>query len=361
MGVIKKSWNRNICMCRTNEEFRKLTQEIAEIKKEIHNLERRLFVYEKMYWNISERRVLRESFRKIMDNGEAFQKKYELLIKNLDYEGIFTVQMIINRISKIIDGNEKGIDLFTEDEKKQMRVMNEQFTNRICRISDTLFCYDKYFLPLNAFDSSVFWSRYGLSKCSTLERIKEKCIIDVGAFIGDSALILQEYTENYVYAFEGSLETFHLLKQTIGLNKAERIIPVNKALTSQSGKVQFNIGERISCNGIYKRTGYKYIREEIVESMTLDAFVEEKKLEIGMIKVDIEGGEQDFLKGALKTICEQKPILLMSIYHSADDFFDIKPMIEKLELGYQFTIFKPINPAIVMETVLIAEIKNNKI
>lgn len=37
---------------------------------------------------------------------------------------------------------------------------------------------------------------------SNLEALKNKDIIDVGAYIGDSALILLEYTNKKVYAFE---------------------------------------------------------------------------------------------------------------------------------------------------------------
>ncbi|WP_277874920.1 FkbM family methyltransferase [Brachyspira aalborgi] len=32
--------------------------------------------------------------------------------------------------------------------------------------------------------------------------------------------------------------------------------------------------------------------------MTLDSFVEENNIIVGLIKVDIEGAEQDFIKGA---------------------------------------------------------------
>jgi hypothetical protein len=66
--------------------------------------------------------------------------------------------------------------------------------------------------------------------------------------------------------------------------------------------------------------------------------VRENKLQIGLIKTDIEGGESALLRGAEQTIREQKPILIISIYHSYADFFGIKPLIESWNLGYQFTL-----------------------
>lgn len=56
---------------------------------------------------------------------------------------------------------------------------------------------------------------------------------------------------------------------------------------------------------------------EEISIITLDSFVEENNIRVGLIKVDIEGSEQDFLKGAEKTIKTQKPFLLISIYHNA--------------------------------------------
>ena len=69
-----------------------------------------------------------------------------------------------------------------------------------------------------------------------------------------------------------------------------------------------------------------------------------------------EGAEQEFLRGAINTIKKYKPILLISIYHSIDDFLDIKPMIESWDLGYHFEIVKPVDGSIMFETMLIAEV-----
>ena len=96
---------------------------------------------------------------------------------------------------------------------------------------------------------------------------------------------------------------------------------------------------------------------EKVMMRTLDSYVEEHPMDIGLIKVDIEGAEQQFMKGARKTIEKYRPVLLMSIYHNADDFFHIKPIIESWNLGYKFKIHKPVDFSISREVLLIAEVR----
>lgn len=89
---------------------------------------------------------------------------------------------------------------------------------------------------------------------------------------------------------------------------------------------------------------------------TLDKFVEENNLQVGLIKVDIEGFEQEFLKGAMNTIKTQKPVLLLSIYHNLSDYLNIKPIIEDLSLGYKFKIRRAYDLDLVRDTMLICEV-----
>jgi hypothetical protein len=95
---------------------------------------------------------------------------------------------------------------------------------------------------------------------------------------------------------------------------------------------------------------------EKVRVDTLDNYVAAHNLDVGLIKVDVEGFEQPLLHGAVNTIKTQKPVLLISIYHSLDDFFNIKPLIESWNLNYEFTLVKPVNSCIMEETMLIAEV-----
>ena len=62
--------------------------------------------------------------------------------------------------------------------------------------------------------------------------------------------------------------------------------------------------------------------------------------------------------GGVNTIITQRPVLLISIYHNIDDFFEIKPWLQNMNLGYSFKIIRPIlNYSFFNETMLLAEPK----
>ena len=71
------------------------------------------------------------------------------------------------------------------------------------------------------------------------------------------------------------------------------------------------------------------------------------------IKMDIEGAEQQALRGAEKSIRRFKPKLAITVYHSLEDFWEIPQWIAQLGLEYKlylrhFTIHQE-------ETVLFAK------
>jgi len=72
--------------------------------------------------------------------------------------------------------------------------------------------------------------------------------------------------------------------------------------------------------------------------ISIDEFVEERALNVGLIKLDVEGAEYEVVLGVKETIMKQKPILVISLYHTFKDFFEIKPLIESWGLGYKFEI-----------------------
>lgn len=246
------------------------------------------------------------------------------------------------------------IETLTEEEYLELYRITTEFFPNIHKLSPTLYIYKNYFLPTHSFEISVFWYEHKLKefKSSTLVKIKNKDIIDAGGYVGDSALVFQKYTDKNIYTFEPTNENYEFLLQTIKLNNATRIIPVKKALGADPSQTQIHIDG--ACSSLIFDN--KKTTSDSVEITTLDSFVHEHNLEVGFIKVDVEGFEQEFLKGAKQTITEQKPAMLISIYHQASDFFEIKPMIESWNLGYSFKIIKPIDYSVVTECALFCEV-----
>jgi hypothetical protein len=57
---------------------------------------------------------------------------------------------------------------------------------------------------------------------------------------------------------------------------------------------------------------------------------------VDFIKMDIEGAEQQALRGAEECIRRFKPKLAITVYHSLEDFWEIPRWIDGLGLGYKF-------------------------
>lgn len=291
-----------------------------------------------------------------MSDSEVFEKAQKLC-ENMDLESQNIVYQIISRTKAVALSPTQKIFHLTQHEKKSLEYLDSDFYPRICEITPEVFYYEGYFLPIRYFEVSVFYYKHGLDSFSsqTLAKIKNLDVIDVGGFIADSALIFQSFTDKNIYSFEATSHNYNLMPQTLQLNNTNRIVPVKKGLGSEKTKMTISVfgsGSSLARdNAIYGCT-----QSEEIELITLDSYVKEHNLKIGLIKVDIEGFEMEFLKGAKETICSQKPAMILSIYHQASDFFDIKPLIESWNLGYTFRIYKPIDGNISLETTLMCEV-----
>lgn len=191
------------------------------------------------------------------------------------------------------------------------------------------------------------------------EFVKNKDIIDAGAYFGDTSLPLSKLTNKKVYAFEPFDDSYDLLEKHIEINNIENVVPIKKSVGNINGeKTLFLTG--VDFTGITSKPEYRADSDWeklIVQECSIDKFVEENDVDLGYVNVDVEGGELELLKGAINTINEQKPILAISIYHQAIDFFEIILWIDNLNLGYEFEIIKENPYYFLQETMVIARVK----
>lgn len=307
------------------------------------------------YWsNMLERQIVKENWG-IVSELPDFREKYKKLINGLDIQSVETVVRILNRQRKFLTNNSNVLDIYTSKEQEELRKLNENLYDLIIKISSDLYAYKQYFLPCNHFEASVFYYKHGIEKVSNIGKVKDSIVIDVGGYIGDSVLVLSELCPRKIYTFEAVPENYKLLEKTLELNNIDNVVAENVALGKEKGSLAINLAD--SGSTPINRKGIDFKGQIRVPVISLDEYVREHNLsDIGLIKVDIEGGEPAFLEGAKQTIFRFKPILLISIYHNAHDFFELKPMIEEWGLGYTFTVYKPTDGSITSETLLIAEI-----
>ena len=276
--------------------------------------------------------------------------RYRILINNLDNDSINLVNKIIyNALNNKTYSNQEDYDILKEIETNH--------NSKISKIGNNRYMYDNKYILINVEQQQLeitnFYDKMFIDSLKNPDYFKNKAIIDAGAWIGDTALVLSEYTNNKVYAFEPIAENINTMKEIIEINKKHNIVPVRLALGDDNKKMEASISGSYS---YFNDSMFSSNNKTEFDMVTLDKFVEDNNIEVGLIKTDLEGFEQPFLRGAINTIKKQKPTLIISIYHSYEDFFEIKPMIESWNLGYKFSIKKGNEFHTMIGTLLIAEI-----
>jgi FkbM family methyltransferase len=195
---------------------------------------------------------------------------------------------------------------------------------------------------------SVFASHNGLDFIPEgKQRLKGAIAIDGGAFIGDSALAISEYDVSSIYCFEPNRRNREALEQTLRMNRLRNVF-IEAAGLGASESVAHMAGHSSVASLTVNNESDGGVRVR-----SIDEFCAERNITPGLIKLDIEGLEYQAIQGAKRTIETHKPVLIISIYHSAKDFLEIKPMIRNLTEGYTFLVRRldPFHPT--NETVLI--------
>jgi FkbM family methyltransferase len=164
--------------------------------------------------------------------------------------------------------------------------------------------------------------------------MKDRVALDIGAFNGDSAVILMNYAKE-VYSFEPGPANFRKLSSVLAQNQ------------HHSGKGQ---GFQIGLSDTIGTAWFKDILSSMasistdgnveVNLTTLDAFMAGREVKIGFVKCDTEGQGLRILRGAEQTLKKHRPVVSFAVYHNFDEFFHIpvilKDWLPDYEFGWEF-------------------------
>tara|TARA_R100001015_G_C4602740_1_gene157712 strand:- start:436 stop:1170 length:735 start_codon:yes stop_codon:yes gene_type:complete len=174
------------------------------------------------------------------------------------------------------------------------------------------------------FKNGRWWD---LTKLQTIKkyRIKGKDLLDIGAFIGSTSILMSEILKEedaIVHSFEPTY--FECLEKNINQNNlSDKIKIYNVGLSNIEGYV-FPPRDNFTDEGNYG--GLALVNNHL--SPTKDVLIDknEKNIEIkkldsynlkniGFLKIDVEGMELEFLKGAKSTLIENNfPPILIEIW-----------------------------------------------
>ncbi len=154
-----------------------------------------------------------------------------------------------------------------------------------------------------------------------MENVKEgMTVVEVGSNIGYYTLLAchKVGSKGKVFAFEANPQTFEILFQNMTVNGfLDKVAMVNKAVFDKSGSLKFHKLKRHQGSSSvveFSKEHLKKYRDEMevieVESVTLDEFLEDKKLKIDVIKIDAEGSEPHIFKG-MESIIQKHPKLVI--------------------------------------------------
>jgi len=196
------------------------------------------------------------------------------------------------------------------------------------------------------------WNPDVLFECDTnygifdhiCEEYKVECAIDGGAYRGDTASMIAESFPDIktIHAFEPDPTNFKKLCDVsiAGIN----LIPYNAGLWKEEESLQFDASHN---RGAHFGEG-----ESSIPVTTIDTSLNGSSAQL--IKLDVEGCEEEAILGAVKTINKSLPILYVSLYHKTDDFFKLPLMVHRMHKDYVLHFMRlPVCPA--WDIILVAE------
>lgn len=155
-------------------------------------------------------------------------------------------------------------------------------------------------------------------------------IIDAGSFDGAEAQnFANKISEQFcVYGYEFDADNF---QKYLSSFSNERIKFINKGLWSKTGYALIEgSGIAATVKEFSLTPGHN-----LAPMVGLDQEFY-GKTKIGFIKMDIEGAEYEALIGAKNIIKYQSPYLAISVYHKADDLWEIPLLIKSINSQYDF-------------------------
>jgi FkbM family methyltransferase len=170
-------------------------------------------------------------------------------------------------------------------------------------------------------------------------------VIDVGANIGThSVYFAKKCHKGNVISIEPQIYIFQILNSNLLMNGCYNVVPIHAGAASSEGEMRMvNInpfhGEKVNY-GEFKLNSEtdKGIHTRLI---TLDKFVDLARFDL--IKLDVEGLEQDVLEGSKKLLKEHKPFLYIE-FNNKKGNDDLLKKIYQLDYIPYWHVYNKHNP-----------------
>ena len=262
-----------------------------------------------------------EEFKKDMDNEDLEYLEYFMNQVKYAPAGIDIPYLIFNNASLKLFSKEQEMVYFNEE--TIYKELKKEFGD-----IDFIGLYLLYFKR-----GILYLPEY------IINRFKDTVCIDGGGYIGDTTIFFSKYDFSEVYGFEPDITNFNKAKYNINNYKNKNNIKIlNMGIGKENAKLSMELTGSLNMGASFKKDIANKDKSYIVDVVKLDDYFKNRKNKIGLIKLDIEGFEEEALIGAEEIIKNDKPVLLVAGYHdwiSFKQMFRIKKWIQNLNVGYK--------------------------
>ena len=243
-------------------------------------------------------------------------------------------------------------------------------TDKLFDLSETI-KVDSNITIINNYNDNKPASFYLYENCSISKKIKEGNIwekyihniideyvnnkfvsVEVGSHVGTCSVKLAQKSK-YLYCFEPLIHSYNLLCKNLTMNKCNNVktFLVGLSNSNEKSKLKFIALNNPGGCGLISKYNYGYENclhyKKNVHILDDDYEVNLKKLDsynlkIDFLKIDVEGYEDNVLRGSINTIKESLPII---IFEAFEDMINFNMLSNKefekrfnyiLELGYVY-------------------------
>jgi FkbM family methyltransferase len=161
--------------------------------------------------------------------------------------------------------------------------------------------------------------------------VKDKNLLDIGAFVGDSPIYFILKGAKKVYAIEPHPDAYNEMIENIKLNNMEnKIIPINIGINYEKDYIIINIKNLAQVAASFFNSNNKGIK---IPAGKLSDIIDKYDIDAQVLKMDCEGCEYDIILKDYDTIKEFDEIGFE--YHTCNTKIPVSKLLEKLNKDFE--------------------------
>ena len=272
-------------------------------------------------------------------------RKQNIELKLRNGETIIVSRFLYPRViyySKYIENMTKdGIYLKINNKAFQLPLKEIEilgFGNIIKLLKAGWLYYENYWEKNNVKFKHLYYAIYDVFEEEDYKflNVKDKNVLDIGAFVGDSAIYFILKGAKKVYAIEPHPDAYNEMLENIKLNNMEdKIIPINMGISYEKDYIFINIKNLAQVASSFFNSNNKGIR---VSAGKLSDIIEKYNINAQILKMDCEGCEYDIILKDYDTIKEFDEIGFE--YHAYNTKIPVSKLLEKLNRDFECKFIK---------------------